>query len=139
MGNPLSVIMSDAVMDTVERRAKDSFLNPPKIWLRFKDDTYAIMQSTQIQPFFKHLNEQVPSIRFTKELEQSGSISFLDVKVTRNRTGMVTSIYRKPTHTDQYINFQSHHPLSQKIAIAHNLYNRADHLIKDATIRKNKK
>ena len=34
-------------------------------------------------------------------------------------------IYRKPTQTGQYLNYFSHHPLSQKKSVASALYNRA--------------
>ena len=36
-------------------------------------------------------------------------IAFLDDLVTRNGDRLATSIYRKPTHIERYIPFNSHH------------------------------
>ena len=37
--------------------------------------------------------------------------------------------YRKSTHTDQYLNFNSHHPLHQKLGIVRTVFDRANTLI----------
>jgi len=35
----------------------------------------------------------------------------------------------KPTHTDQYLHFESHHPLEQKLGVIRTLFNRADTIV----------
>ena len=70
----------------------------------------------------KHLNSISPSITFTQEREQNQSLAFLDVKVTRNK-------YKKPTHTDRYLQFDSHHPKHHKFAVAKTLHNRINTLV----------
>jgi len=42
---------------------------------------------------------------------------------------LTTSIYRKPTHTDQYLAYDSHHPQSVKRGIVKCLYDRAKRLV----------
>ena len=62
--------------------------------------------------FLEHLNGLHSSIQFTIEPERNGSISFLDVEVSRREDGSLAwRVYRKPTHTDRYLNSASfHHP-----------------------------
>ncbi|KAI8499018.1 hypothetical protein Bbelb_234710 [Branchiostoma belcheri] len=38
-------------------------------------------------------------------------------------------MYRKPTHTDQYLAFDSHHPLEHKLAVIKTLFHRADNIV----------
>jgi len=38
-------------------------------------------------------------------------------------------VYRKKTHTDQYLNFMSHHPLHQKLGVIRTLLNRCENVV----------
>ena len=77
---------------------------------------------TEAEEFHKHFN----SIS-TLEREQNQSLAFLDVKVTWNRDNAIsTTIYRKPTHTDRYLQFDSHHSKHHKFTVAKTLHNRID-------------
>ena len=60
--------------------------------------------------------------QFTVEKESDGQLPFLDVLVTREEDGTIsTSVYRKPTHTDQYLAFEFHHPMGHKRAAVRTL------------------
>ena len=73
------------------------------------DDTFTVMKQHNADNFLSHLNQQHPSIRFTIETENNNKIPFLDTLVTREPDGkLLTSVYRKPTHTDQYHAYDSH-------------------------------
>ena len=57
--------------------------------------------------------------------EVNGSIPFLDALIQRKEDGSVkVLVYRKKTHTDQYLNFTSHHPLQHKLGGIRALYDR---------------
>ena len=63
------------------------------------------------------------------EIEEDNTIPFLDMSVSRDSNGLLpTAVYRKPTHTDQYLTYDSHHPQSVKCGIVKCLYDRAKHL-----------
>ena len=113
----------------------------PKIWKRYVDDTFTILSRDKVDIFLQHFNSQQPRIRFTMETETNNTIPFLDTLVTRDSDGYFsTSVYRKPTHTDQYRAYDSHHPQSVKRGIVKCLYDRSKHLItKPSVISQEKK
>ena len=52
---------------------------------------------------------------------------FLDVLLDHHPDGSVsTSVFRKATHTGRYLDFDSHHPLAQKLAVIRTLQRRAE-------------
>ena len=87
-----------------------------------------------------HLNSIHPSIKFTMELEEGGSIPFLDTRVTRKVEGKLDiTVYRKPTHTDWYLHFSSHHPTHVKKGLVRCPYDRARSITKETTNLKTEK
>ena len=77
-----------------------------------------------------HLNNQHPRIKFTTEKEDNGKIAFLDTEVQRKEDGSIKiAIYRKPTHTDQYLDWRSNHHISQKSGIFKTFQHRIETLI----------
>ncbi|XP_022083858.1 uncharacterized protein LOC110975582 [Acanthaster planci] len=102
----------------------------PTLWKRYVDDTFVIAPRDQASRLLDHLNSLKPSIQFTIENEQDNSIAFLDTMVHREPDGSLTStVYLKPTHTDQYLAFDSHHPVSVKRGVAKCLHDRASRLV----------
>ena len=58
--------------------------------------------------------------------KEDGSIPFLDTIVKPEADGTLSiTVYRKPTHTDQYLQWDSHHHLSAKFSVIHTLSHRA--------------
>ena len=69
------------------------------------------MENRHVSVFLEHLNSLHPLIEFTMEMEEGGSLPFLDTLIKHNKDGTVdTSVYGKPTHTDHYLQYSSHHP-----------------------------
>ena len=48
--------------------------------------------------------------KLTSEIEENGSLSFLDIKIGRENNTFVTSVYRKPTFSGAFTNFESFIP-----------------------------
>ena len=62
------------------------------------------------------------------EMESSGagSLPFMDIRITRQPQGELTKeVYQKPTHTNRYVPFSSHHSISVKSGVVACLANRA--------------
>jgi len=74
-----------------------------------------------------HINTTDPTgnIKFTYEEEEDKQIPFLNTLLVRRKNGSVKLlVYRKKSHTDQYLNFSSHHPLNHKLAVIRTLLER---------------
>ena len=73
------------------------------------------------------------------EDENNGELAFLDTLLKRNNGEIYVLVYRKPTHTDQYLRYNSHHQTSSKESVVSSLFNRAYFIItnKDDLHKKN--
>ena len=96
-------------------------------WKRFVDDTFTIIKKNNKDSFLQHLNSINPKIQFTcEETTEDGSMPFLDILVTPEEDGSLkTSVFRKTTHTDLYLQWDSHHTIPSKYSVAGTLYHRA--------------
>jgi hypothetical protein len=112
MGNSLSPVVCNVYMEHFEKLALDAAPYKPSLWLQYVDDTFVIWPhgTNQLQEFLDHLNGVRPSMQFTMEIESNNSIPFLDILVIRKDSMLTTTVYRKPTHTGRYLNFDSNHP-----------------------------
>ena len=125
MGSPLGPILANIFVGYNEKILFQN-IQKPQMYYRYVDDTFAIFTSEdKCNTFFQKLNTLHPSLKFTLEKETNGSISFLDVKVEKDNNCFITSIYRKPTFTGQYINWASYCPLQRKINLILALVHRA--------------
>ena len=83
------------------------------------------MKVDLVDDFLLHLNSIEPSINFTVERECDGKLSFLDTEIVHHSDGsLTTTLYRKTTHTDKYLSFDSHHLLQHKNAVSKTVFNR---------------
>ncbi len=140
MGSPLSPVLSNLFMEYFEMKALTTAQHPPKYWGRYVDDTGVIVKKEHENELFDHINSQHNSIKFTIEKEdEENCLAMLDLKLIRKDNRISTDIYRKPTHTDHYLQWSSHHPVQQKLGVVRTLMHRADTLIADEFLRKQEK
>ena len=60
-------------------------------------------------------------INFTVEKEHVGSLSFLHIQTCRKNSKFVNSVYRKPTISGVFTNYESFIPTYQKRVLLHTL------------------
>ena len=103
----------------------------PKLWYRYVDDILEVAKKDKVIELTDHLNSITPSIQFTVKVEDSDPkdhkhLPVFDLDIKRSEDGSTKfSVYQKTTHTDQYLNFSSHHPIHQKLGVIRTLYDRA--------------
>ena len=125
MGSPVSVVVAEIVMQNIEEQALATYKRTIPLWLRYVDDTFTAVHKDEIDDFHEHLNRQNAHIQFTKEIEENGKLPFLDCLVTRDNHHLRTTVYRKPTHTDQLLDECSYNPTSHKATTIRTLTRRA--------------
>ena len=89
--------------------------------MRYVDDTFVIQWEGHKETFLEHNNKVDQAIKFTvKGDQENGTIPFLDnsVKPETDNTLSIT-VYRKPMHSDQYLQWDSHHNLVAKCSVTH--------------------
>ena len=120
MGSPLSPVFANIYMEYFEEMVLESTSLKPSMWLRYGNDTFIIWPHQEdIQILLDHTNSIRLSIQFTMEKEQDNKLPLLDLLVTHAEQGFRSSVYRKPTFTGQYLNFNSHHLYTVKKGIVH--------------------
>ena len=55
--------------------------------------------------------------------ESNGEQAFLDTLLKQNNGEIFVLVYRKPTHTEQYLHYSSHHQTSCKKSVVSSLFN----------------
>ena len=80
------------------------------------DDLFFIWKGTEgeLLSFLENLNEKHPSINFDFKYSKI-EIEFLDTKIYKDTNGkLCLTIYHKPTDWQNYLNFKSSHPPSNR-------------------------
>ena len=116
--NALKKLKSSLILSNKKFQTDYNILckEPILLYIRFVDDCLLLVDENKIDQVFKFFNEQSEALKFTIEKEsESNSISFLDLQIIRIENDFpLTNWYKKPTFSGRYINYLSHHPLSQK-------------------------
>ena len=118
MGSPVSAVIANLVMEDVEQRALASSPVKPLFWKRYVDDVISAVSKNEVENLLSHLNSVEPSIQFTVEREKDRPSSFLDLNVDiTDRGNLEIGVDRKTTHADNYLTFDSHHPICHKTCV----------------------
>ena len=128
MGSPLGPILANIFLSHHE----ENWLNKcpikfkPSFYRRYVDDIFVLFESSESADSFReYMSSKHQNINFTVEKENVGSLSFLDVKICRKNGKFVTSVYRKPTFSGVFTNYESFIPTYQKRGLLHTLLQRS--------------
>ena len=86
MGSPLGPTFANIFLSYYEQIWLKNFTYEfkPVIYERYVDDTFLLFRSKDhIEKFRGYLNCQHPYIKFTSEIEENNSMSFLAIKISR--------------------------------------------------------
>ena len=126
MGSPLGSLIANIFMCELENSLVPTMNNELEEWTRFVDDTFALIDPNKIQSVLQRLNSYDPKIQFTYEEERNGAIPFLDVLIKKtDENTLETTVYRKKTSSNVYMNWNSYSPRTWKIGTLRNLIRRA--------------
>ena len=136
MGGPPSSIVAEIYMQTTETTALTTTSHPPKVWERHVDYVFSGIRKSNLHDFFQHINSLHPKTKFTMETEENSQLPFLDTLIQRNRDNTFSvRVYRKPTYTDQYLKFTSHHLVRAKKSVITSLFDGAKNIISNPSNR----
>ena len=136
MVSPVSPVVANLYMEHFEMHALSTAPHPPSEWDRYVDDAFVIQLREWVDELTDHINNINDHITFTIDPETNNQLAFLDTCINRQPDGSLkVTVYRKPTHTNQYLNFGSHHHLQQKLGVVKTLFHWCDSIVTDPNDR----
>ena len=128
MRPPLGSILSNIILSHHE----ENWLNKcpikfkPSFYRKYVDDIFVLFESSEsANSFHEYMASKHQKINFTVEKKYVGSLSFLDIKICLKNGKFVTSVYRKPTFSGVFTNYESFIPTYQKRGLLHRLLHRS--------------
>ena len=137
MGSPLAPILADIFLNSVldpiiVRDSSDTDSNLIKLgsfelkfFTRYVDDLLVCLKDESTALALKKFLESLhPNLKFKIELECNKCIPFLDIYISKSHDRIVTSVYRKPTHSGVLTHYKSYVPFRYKLNLLNTLMDR---------------
>ena len=104
MGSSLGPVLANIIMMELENVIVRNLLANGTVafYARYVDDTLLLIRPENVQKVLMKLNSFHKSLNFSFD-SFPDEVHFVDIKIERNKT----NIYRKDTHTGQYVHFTS--------------------------------
>ena len=127
MGSALATVLSELFLQHIENNMFKLDFKDLQLYIIYVDDCLLIWNRTEdkLRSFLNIFNQQDPTIKFTIELENNHNLFFLDVLTTKRETSFDLSIYRKSTHSDEYLRYYSYSRPIVKNSAVYSLVDRA--------------
>ena len=97
-------------------------------WFKYVDDNFVIWShgKQKLGEFLNQSNGIHKNIQFTMEIDEESHLPFLDIDIYRKPDSLLGhKVHRKPTHTNQYLQQNSHHHPANKTSFLSSLIHRA--------------
>ena len=126
MGAALGPVLANIIMTELERVVVDDLIKSGKIkfYTRYVDDTLLLVKPEDVDEILACFNNYHKNIEFTVDRFEDCVPHFLDLEI--HPDGI--SIFRKETHTTQFVHFDSFTNWSYKTAWIRSLVTRANRL-----------
>ena len=128
MGSPVEHTLANVFMCHFENVWLENclFHFKPIVYRRLFDDAFSLLRTKdRVEKFKNYLNKQHKNIKLTAEIEENGSLSFLDITVSRENNKFATSVYLKPTFSGVFTNLESFIPDMHKRGLIETLLHRS--------------
>ena len=110
MDSMLGPVLSGMFMAELERTVLPTSREQMSPWKRYVDNTISYIKEESVEHVLSKLNGYHDNIEFTYEIENDGKLPFLDVLVIRKDYKVETTVYRKSTNNDIYLQWQFFSP-----------------------------
>ena len=136
MGSPLVVELAEIRVADVENTALTTYKDPPNTYRHFVEDGIEdFRDKSHADGFLNYLNSLTDDLQYTIEYpSHDKSLPYMDILIHADKS---TSVYRKPTHTNLYVRYNSCAPSSSKNSVIRSLTRRAHILCSLNTYKKN--
>eukprot|EP01026_Neomeris_dumetosa_P036576 TRINITY_DN29544_c0_g1_i1.p1 TRINITY_DN29544_c0_g1~~TRINITY_DN29544_c0_g1_i1.p1 ORF type:complete len:491 (+),score=17.83 TRINITY_DN29544_c0_g1_i1:2-1474(+) len=133
MGKPSSPALSNLFMEKTEKQIFKSCKCLPRIWQRYQDDIFIVVDRNKIEQLLKELNQIHRDIKFIFETEENGQLNFLDVSLIRAEGGQIkTKVFRRfGKENFRTLDFESYHEHCTKKGTAKSLFIQAKNYSSD--------
>ncbi|XP_062538225.1 uncharacterized protein LOC134206513 [Armigeres subalbatus] len=129
MGNPLSPIAADLVMETLLNTVLENMGFRLPFIRKYVDDLVTAIPLEKLKQLLDAFNSYDIHIQFTHELEMNNRLPYLDMLLIRQQNQRVTTEwYSKPIASGRFLDFYSIHPMSMKLNVAKNFICRVNKL-----------
>ena len=125
MGSPIEPVLADIFMIELENSLLPNLTKYITFWKWYVDDTICFVKIGTTEFLISVLNTFDKNIQFTFEEESDEVIPFLDILISRKRNDITTTVYRKPTCNDIYLNWNIFVPATWKRGTLKTLAERA--------------
>ena len=99
------------------------------------DDCFAIIPTDYVERFLPYINSFKRNLQFTNDIENNGTLCYLDIKILRQEDGTFKfSIYRKTSNTGRLLDYDSFAPGIQKRNVIKSLVQRALKICSDTEL-----